>query len=85
MFVLIRKMFVILLTSIVNVSNNAKCIFLSNQQCKTQHNPINLHPNDYSQGLRYYPFTVNLDRYAGSCNTLDEPSNGVCVPKKQKI
>ena len=50
MFVLIRKMFAILLTSIVNVLNNAKCIFLSNQQCKTQHTPINLHPNDYSQG-----------------------------------
>ena len=32
---------------------------------------INLHPNEYGQGLKYYPFAVRLDRYVGSCNTLD--------------
>ena len=45
---------------------------------------INLHPNDYSQGLRYYPFAVNLDRCAGSCNAINNLSNRVCVPKKTK-
>ena len=48
MFGLIRKMFVIFLTSIVNVSDNTKCIFLCNQQCKTQPTLINLHPNECS-------------------------------------
>ena len=32
--------------------------------------------------LRYYPFGVNLDRCTGSCNTLNDLSNRVCVPKK---
>ena len=41
-----------------------------NQQCMTQPTLINLHPNKYIEGLRYYPSTVNLDRYMGSCNTL---------------
>ena len=33
---------------------------------------INLYPNEYSQELCYYLFDVNLDRCAGSCNTLDD-------------
>ena len=43
---------------------------------------INLHPNEYSQELHYYPFTVKLDKYVGSCNTLNDLSNKVCVTNK---
>ena len=35
---------------------------------------INLHPNEYSQEFHYYPFSVKLDRCAGSCNTLNDLS-----------
>ena len=45
----------------------------------TQRPLINLHPNEYSQELHYYPFAVNLDRCAGSCSTLDDLSNRACV------
>ena len=48
----------------------------------TQPTVINLHPNESSQEFHYYPFLVKLDRYAGSCNTLNDLSNKVCVPKK---
>ena len=50
----------------------------------TQPNLINLHPNEYSQGLRYYPFAVNLDKCVESCNILNDISNRVCVPNKTK-
>ena len=43
---------------------------------------INLHPNEYIQGLWYYPFAVNLDRCFGSCNTLCDLSNRICVTNK---
>ena len=43
---------------------------------------INLHPNENSQGLCYYQFAVNLDRFVGSCNTINDLSNRVCVPSK---
>ena len=42
----------------------------------------NLHPNEYSQELHYYPFVVKLDRCVGSCNTLNDLFNKVCVPNK---
>ena len=43
---------------------------------------INLHPNENSQEFHYYPFVVELDRCVGSCNTLNDLSNKVCVPNK---
>ena len=80
MFGLIKKMFFILLTNIVSSSNHRKCVSLSNQKCMTQFTLIYLHPNEYSQELCYYLFAVNLNRCAGSCNTLDDLSSRVCVP-----
>ena len=43
---------------------------------------IPLHPNECSQELYYYPFAVKLDKCVGSCNTLNDLSNKVCVPNK---
>ena len=45
---------------------------------------INLHPNEYSQELRCYPFTVNQSRCVGICNILDDLSSRVCVPNETK-
>ena len=55
---------------------------LSNQKCMTHPILINLHPNEYSQEFHYCPFVVKLDRSVGSCNTLNDLSNKVCVPNK---
>ena len=43
---------------------------------------INLHPNKQSQGFPYYPFEIKLDRCVGSCNTLNDLTNKVCIPNK---
>ena len=48
----------------------------------TQPTVINLNSNEYTQGLCYYTFAVNLDRYVGSCNTLNDLFNKVCVPNE---
>ena len=80
----IKIMFIVLLSSIVNASNHTKCVSLSNQKCEIQPTFINLHPNEYSQEFHYYPFTVKLDKCVGSCNTFSDLSNKVCVPNKTK-
>ena len=82
MFGLIKKIFIGLLTGIISASNHTKCVLLSNQKCLIQPTLINLHHNKYSQEFHYYPFAVKLDRYVGSCNTLNDLSNNVCVPNK---
>ena len=50
------------LSSIVNTPDHVKCISLNNQQFMIQSTIIRLHRNEYIEGLRYYPFSVNLDR-----------------------
>ena len=45
MFGLIKKIFIELLTGLVNGSIHTKCILLSNQKCMIQPTLINLHPN----------------------------------------
>ena len=79
---LIKKIFIGLLTGIANTSNHTKCVSLSNQKFVIQFTLINLHPNEYSQEFHCYPFVVKLDRFVESCNTLNDLSNKVCVPNK---
>ena len=43
---------------------------------------INLHLNEFSQEFHYYPFAARLNRCLGSCNTLNDLYNKVCVPNK---
>ena len=73
-----------LLTGIVSASNYTKCVSLSNQKCMTQPTLINLHTDEYSQELHYYPFAVKVDRCAGSYKTLDDLPNKVCAPNKME-
>ena len=79
---LIKKLFIGLLISIVNASNHTKCVSLSNQKCMTQPALINLDHNEYCEEFHYYLFAVKLDRCVGSCNTLNDLSNKLCVPNK---
>ena len=41
-------MFIVLSTSIFNVSNDTKCVLLSDQKCMTQPTLINYDPTEYS-------------------------------------
>ena len=85
MFRLIKKIFIGLLSGLVNGSNHLKCLSLSNQKCMIQPTLINLHPNDYSQEFHYYPFAVKFDRCVGSCNTLNDYLINYLSQTKQKI
>ena len=60
MFGFIKKIFIGLLTGLVNGYNHAKRVSLSNQKCQIQHTAINLHPNEYSQEFHYYSFITLL-------------------------
>ena len=85
MFGLSKKIFIGLLTGLVNGSNHTKCILLSNQKCKIQPTLINSHRNEYSHEFDYYPFSVKLDRFAGSCNAVNDLSNKLCITNKTRF
>ena len=37
-----------------------------------------------SDELKYYPFTITLDKCSGSCNSGNDLSTKICVPSKTK-
>ena len=82
MFEIIEKVFIVLLSSIVNAYKHTKCLFLNNQKYEIQPILINFHLNEYSPELHHYPFAGKLDKCARSCNTLSELSNKWCIPNK---
>ena len=49
MFGLFKKIFIRLVTGLVNGSNHKKCVLLSNQKFEVQPALINLHSNEYSR------------------------------------
>ena len=53
MFGLIKNISMRLLASTVNAFNHTKCVSLKNRQCMAQSIIINLHPNEYTQGMRH--------------------------------
>ena len=70
------------LSSIANTLDHVKCMSLNDQQCRTHFTLVNLHFNQYIEGLYYYSFADNLNRCMGSCNTLNDLSYKICVPNK---
>ena len=85
MFGLIKKIYIGLLIGLVNGSNHTKFVSLSNQKCQIQPTLINIHPNECSQEFHYYSFAVKLDRCVGSCNTLNNLSNKICISSKTRF
>ena len=58
------------LARMINASSPTSCISLNNHPCTARPTLIDLIRNEYNQGLRYYPFMVNLNRCNGSCNNI---------------
>ena len=61
MFGLIKEVFIVLLTGLVNGSNHTKCISLSNQKCVIQPALINLLFNELNYYLRLKYKRVQYD------------------------
>ena len=78
-------MFLGSLISIVNASNNRKCVLLSNQKCMTLPTLSNLHSSSYSHKFPYCLFAVKLDKCVTRCNNLNDLSNKSCVPNKTDL
>ena len=76
------NLFIGLLTDLINGFNHTRCVSLVNQKCQIQPTLIYLHTNEYRQEFYYYPSAIKLDRCVGSCNTLNDLSNKVCIPNK---
>ena len=60
--------------------NSLQCVSMNNQECKTTPEMINLNTNE----TLFYPYSIKINKYKGSCNTLNDPDAKICVPDNIK-
>ena len=55
--------------------NPLKCVPMNNQECKIRPQIINVNSNEPS----FYPYTIKVNKYSGSCNNINDPYADLCV------
>ena len=67
------------------MSPTSQRISLTNQSFMSRSTLIDLNPDEYNQGLCYYPSIVNLDRCHCSFSTFNDPSGKTWVANKTEF
>ena len=56
--------------------NSLECVSMNHQECKIRTERINLNTDE----PMFYPYSIKINRYKGSCNTINDPYGKICVP-----
>ena len=60
--------------------NSLECVSMNNQECKIRSEIINLNTNE----PLFYPYSIKINRCKGSCNTIKDPYDKICVSDQIK-
>ena len=60
--------------------NSLKCVSMNNQECKIRPKIINLNTNE----PLFYPYSIKINKWKGSCDTINDPYAKICVPDNIK-
>ena len=74
-FSFVKKVFVLGLTVLSNITNALECISMKNQECKVRPEIININSNNPI----FYPFSVKINRCSGNCNNINDPFARICI------
>ena len=55
--------------------NSLKCVSVNNQEYKISPEIININSNK----PLFYPYTIKIDKFSGSCNNINDPYSKMCV------
>ena len=61
--------------SVLNL-NPLKCISMNNQECEIRRQIININSNK----PLFYPYSVKITKFSGSCNNINDPYAKLCIP-----
>ena len=79
MFGFIKKCFFTAITffsySMLNV-NFLECASMNNQECKIRSEINNVNNNE----PMFFPYSITINKFKGSCNTINDPYAKLCVP-----
>ena len=74
-FCFVKKVAVLGLTILSNITNALECISMKNKKCKVRPEIININSNNPI----FYPFSVKINRCNGNCNNINDPYARICV------
>ena len=57
-------------------SNPLKCVSVSNLECKIKLAMVNINSNE----PLFYPYSVLVNKFSGTCNNINNPYTKLCVP-----
>ena len=66
-------------SNLLNV-NSLEYVSMNNQECKIRTEIINLNTNE----PLFSPYSININKCKGSCNTINDPYAKICVPDNIK-
>ena len=79
MFGFVKQIFVSAMTFfsyiVLNV-NSLKFVSINNQECKVRPEIININSHEPS----FYPYSVKISKFSGSCNNINDPYSRICIP-----
>ena len=77
-FRFVKKVFFVELTILSSFKNasSLNCISMSNGECKTKLQVINVNSNNPI----FYPFSVKTSKCSDNCNNVNDPYAKICVP-----
>ena len=61
--------------NVLNVKS-LKCVSKNNQECRARPEIMNINSNE----PLFYPYSIKINNYSGSCNDINDPYAKVCVP-----
>ena len=56
--------------------NSLECVSINNQECKTKTKITNINNNEPV----FYPFSIKVNNFSGSCNNINDTYAKLCVP-----
>ena len=56
--------------------NALKCVSINNQECKIRSEIIDINSNE----PKFYSYSININKYSGSCNNINNPYSKLCIP-----
>ena len=83
MFSFVKKVFVIGLAVLSNITNALECILMNNQAyiCIVRPEIFDISSNNPI----FYPFSVKINRCSGNCNNINDPYARICVQELMKL
>ena len=75
-FSLVKKVFVLGLTVLSNITNALECVSIKNQECKLRPKTVDINSNNPI----FCPFSVKINRCSGNCNNINDPYAKIWVP-----